>query len=418
MAISDKLTTLNGIKSDIKTAINGKGGSVGDDFTTYATAITNLPSGGGSDDFKKLIDRTITSATIPSGTTTIGDYAFSNCSGLTSVTIPDSVIKIGRSAFSGCSGLTSVTIPDSVTSIGGNAFAGCTGLTSVTIGNSVTSIGYNAFQNCTSLASITSLNTTPPTLGTDVFLNVPATCPIYVPAASVETYKAASGWSDRAAYIQAIPGQNTLEFDANAYSLTYDLSTGQGNDCGPVKVLYNNTAVDPSLLTVTCSPNYAIFNEVTKDNDSYYTFSTTESTVGTYQCTASVTYQGLTATCTVNIEVVDGGEDTYTVKFVKANDPTVIIEMEQYTCETSGSEILIAATRPQTTYNIVVEQNGVELNCGDFDIIEDSGTITNCQVETGKYGKYFYFEPLTISINGQTVWSNFVTNNEDYFSEC
>ena len=52
-----------------------------------------------------------------------------------------SVTSIGEKAFSYCSGLTSVTIPNSVTSIGGSAFHGCSGLTSVTIPNSVTSIG-------------------------------------------------------------------------------------------------------------------------------------------------------------------------------------------------------------------------------------------------------------------------------------
>ena len=64
--------------------------------------------------------------------TTIGDYAFSDCTGLTSVTIPSSVTTIGKSAFSGCTGLTSVTIPNSVTEIGWSAFEGCTALTSVT----------------------------------------------------------------------------------------------------------------------------------------------------------------------------------------------------------------------------------------------------------------------------------------------
>ena len=43
--------------------------------------------------------------------TSIGSYAFSDCSGLTSVTIPNSVTSIGYFAFNGCSGLTSVTIP-------------------------------------------------------------------------------------------------------------------------------------------------------------------------------------------------------------------------------------------------------------------------------------------------------------------
>lgn len=43
--ISEKLTQLNTIKGDIKTAINNKGGEVGDDFSTYATAINNLSTG-------------------------------------------------------------------------------------------------------------------------------------------------------------------------------------------------------------------------------------------------------------------------------------------------------------------------------------------------------------------------------------
>ena len=42
----------------------------------------------------------------------IGEHAFSGCSGLTSVTIPNSVTSIGMSAFSGCSGLTAVYITD------------------------------------------------------------------------------------------------------------------------------------------------------------------------------------------------------------------------------------------------------------------------------------------------------------------
>ena len=96
--------------------------------------------------------------TIPNSVTSIGDYAFSNCSSLTSITIPNSVTSIGDGAFRYCSGLTSITIPNSVTSIGDYALEGCSGLTSITIPNSVTSIGGYAFAWCESLTSITIPN--------------------------------------------------------------------------------------------------------------------------------------------------------------------------------------------------------------------------------------------------------------------
>ena len=97
---------------------------------------------------------------IGDGVTTIGRYAFYNCSVLTSVTIPNSVTEIGGSAFENCSALTSVTIPNSVTEIGSGAFFKCSALSSVTIPNSVTTIGDYAFTNYK--AKIIWLTNTPP----------------------------------------------------------------------------------------------------------------------------------------------------------------------------------------------------------------------------------------------------------------
>ena len=97
----------------------------------------------------------LTSVTIGNGVTSIGSSAFYNCSGLTSVTIGNSVTSIGQNAFYNCSALTSVTIPDSVTSIGSSAFSGCSSLTSVTIPDCVTSIGVRAFEDCSGLTSVT-----------------------------------------------------------------------------------------------------------------------------------------------------------------------------------------------------------------------------------------------------------------------
>ena len=96
----------------------------------------------------------LTSVTIPNSVTSIGEYAFQYCSGLTSITIGNSVTSIGEFAFFNCKGMTSVTIPNSVTSIGFAAFYACSGLTSVTIGNSVKSIDSSAFSGCSGLTSI------------------------------------------------------------------------------------------------------------------------------------------------------------------------------------------------------------------------------------------------------------------------
>ena len=95
-----------------------------------------------------------TSITIPSGVTSIGQYAFTGCSSLTSITIPSTVTSIGRDAFNSCKSLTDIELPPSLTSIEENTFLGCRKLSSITIPDSVTSIGGGAFTFCSSLTSI------------------------------------------------------------------------------------------------------------------------------------------------------------------------------------------------------------------------------------------------------------------------
>jgi len=96
--------------------------------------------------------------------------------------------------------------PSNIKSIGGSAFRQCNSLESVTIPGSVTSIASAAFFSMSSLTSVTVLAATPPVLsGTSVFDNNHANRKIYVPAGSVATYKAATGWDEYADAIQAIP---------------------------------------------------------------------------------------------------------------------------------------------------------------------------------------------------------------------
>lgn len=263
MAISDQLTLLNNTKQAIKTSINNKGGSVTDStpFADYSTAIDNLPSGGSGNSVLESIDVSdltgttfnkvasyITDATIPSGLTSITDTAFANCSRLSSINIPNSVTTIGSGAFqnctsltslhfpssvtiipygvcSGCRSLTTVELPSNMTAFYNQTFEYCTSLASITIPSTVTSIGTGSFYGCSGLTYIVCLPTTPPTLAnSNVFFNT-NNCPIYVPAASVDAYKAANNWSDYAsriypiAQVAAVDGNPVYNYEiGNTYS--------------------------------------------------------------------------------------------------------------------------------------------------------------------------------------------------------
>lgn len=81
-------------------------------------------------------------------------HLYLNNSLVTHVSIPNTMTSIKKYAFYGCSDLTSVEIPNSVTFIGENAFRDCTGLSSVFIPAGVSSINEGTFRGCTSLTSV------------------------------------------------------------------------------------------------------------------------------------------------------------------------------------------------------------------------------------------------------------------------
>ena len=79
-----------------------------------------------------------------------------------------SVTVIDDYAFQG-TGLTSITLPNTVTSIGNFAYNNCSLLTYAYLGSNISSIGNSAFLGCTSLSTVYIMSYVAPTLGTNAF---------------------------------------------------------------------------------------------------------------------------------------------------------------------------------------------------------------------------------------------------------
>lgn len=127
--------------------------------------ITEIPSSGNTSGgtFRNQIN--LTDVNLPSTLTTIGIYAFYNCTSLENINIPESIITIGNSAFANCTSLTTINIPETVTTIGNSIFNNCTSLVidDLSLPN-LTSIGSYAFYNTkikkvSNLGNITAIYT-------------------------------------------------------------------------------------------------------------------------------------------------------------------------------------------------------------------------------------------------------------------
>lgn len=73
----------------------------------------------------------ITSVRIESGVTSVGSYAFTECSELTSVTLPEGLTRFDKIPFAGCVRLMNIVIPTSVTNINDMTFSGCNAVTDI-----------------------------------------------------------------------------------------------------------------------------------------------------------------------------------------------------------------------------------------------------------------------------------------------
>lgn len=225
--IAENIQTLRSIKSDIKNAITDKGGSVGNDFKTYAQAITNLPSGGGggTEIEDALVMKTI-SVYSNDRVSMIGNYAFYMCSALKSVDL-QLCMSVNSHAFAYCKNLASLSLPNCLY-LGSSTLYYCTSLASISL-SKCKYVDDWALYNCTALASIdlplceylgsrafygcsilaqVYLNSVSSvtTIQSNTFSKCPNLTSIYVPASLVNAFKTAPNWSSIAYNIVAYTG--------------------------------------------------------------------------------------------------------------------------------------------------------------------------------------------------------------------
>lgn len=224
MSVNSQITRIANAKAAIKTAIEGKGVTVGDGtIDTYAEKINQIKVDNG--DFEKMINGTMTTLVIPDGVTSIRGYLCYYMKNLKNVVIPKSAEGFNGGAFFGsgitsisfyddvsyylgeslvrdCHSLTQVHLPETLTTLNYAFFDNCQALTSLTIPKNVTSIAGFALNigSSTDKATITMKPTTPPTIQSNTIGENVAK--IIVPVGTGDTYKAASVWSAHASIIE------------------------------------------------------------------------------------------------------------------------------------------------------------------------------------------------------------------------
>lgn len=97
---------------------------------------------------------TLTSITVPEGTTELPFGIFAHSEHLQRVDLPSTLLKIGNKAFYDCVSLKSIDLPSSVVTIGEGAFQQCEALEEIVLPPLVTRLEPETFANCFQLHTV------------------------------------------------------------------------------------------------------------------------------------------------------------------------------------------------------------------------------------------------------------------------
>ena len=210
------------------------------------------------------------SVSIGTGVTSIGSYAFSGCTLLSGVTIPNGVTTIGDAAFYNCKSFVYISIPEGVTSLGPQVFWGCTKLTWISIPSSVTTLGSHGLGSCSAITDIyvywmnTSGNYIPlwPTEFVSTITRPKVT--LHVPCGTRSSYMGLTGWRD----FTVVEPQYTITAKTNNSSYgTVKIDDGTaGADVSKTVNCATNVTLTAVTTTSECNIDFLQWNDGNKDN--------------------------------------------------------------------------------------------------------------------------------------------------------
>lgn len=144
----------------------------------------------------------VKTVSIPKSITTFAASCFSYMYSLHRIVFPYSATSFSSNTLYNDYGLKYVSLSTTAGSVSSSMMYNCYGLSKIIVPASVTTINATAFYNCYGVQEYHFKRTTPPTLSNvNAFNNIQSDCKIYVPTASVDTYKTAQNWSNYASYI-------------------------------------------------------------------------------------------------------------------------------------------------------------------------------------------------------------------------